>query len=183
MKPWQIAAILAGLGILVMSKTVIGSENDSYPDQYDGLFIKFAKRHGIAPALVKAIAANESYVGKYQGHEPIGGTTGVMHIKLTTAQMFNKGLTKEELARPETEVEYAVRYIKWLWDRYGRYDTAQRVQFTVMAYNGGPGRMDEILKKGVSEVKDTAWYKNMNTYWTRFQGHIAKLETGKQNVS
>ena len=183
MKPWMVFAGLASIGLLFMTKKLIGTDSDIFADTYDDLFIKYARRSGISPVMVKAISANESMVGKYQGNEPIGNTKGIMHIKLSTAQMFNKNLTQAELDKPEVEIDYGVRYIRWLWDRYSKFDAPERTRFTVMGYNGGPGRVDELIKKGESAVKNEQWFKNISTYWTRYSGHVAKLGGSTSNVA
>lgn len=174
------------LGVLFMSREVIGSEKDIFPDNLDRLLIAAARKYGLSPVMVKAVAANESMVGKYTQLEAIGGTTGIMHIKLATAREFNPKLTQEELNRPEVDIDLGVRYLKKMYDRYKDLPEAQRVRFAVMAYNGGPGRADQVLRLERTgdfrplNSRDTlaafqSAQKNMNTYWQRFNKHSGQL--------
>lgn len=158
-----------------MSSDVIGSEKDIFPDNYDRLLRAAAKKYGLSPQMVKAVAANESMVGKFTQLESIGGTTGIMHIKLSTARDLVPTLTQAELNRPEVDIDLGVRYLKKMWDRYSKFDPITRTRYAVMAYNGGPGRMDEIIKKGEGAVANESWFKNMTTYHSRYSKHYSQL--------
>ena len=172
-------AILAGF--IFMTKKAIGSETDIFSDKYDEFFRRSAMNNRIKPEALKAIAANESMVGKFKGLEPIGGTTGIMHIKLETARMFNKSLTAQELLDPKIEIEYGAKYFRWLLDRYAKFPEPRRSQLAVIGYNGGPGRADQIAKNGEQPYLNDSWYKNVQTYLARYTSHVQKLG-GSQNA-
>lgn len=185
-RAWWILGGVVGVGLLLMSRDVIGSETDIFPDNYDGLLLAAARRVGLPPAMVKAVAANESMVGKYTQLEAIGGTTGIMHIKLATAKEIDPTVTAEKLRRPEVDIDLGVRYLKKMYDRYKSLPDKERVRFAVMAYNGGPGRADQVLKlektgtftalnSSDNRAKFDAALKNMNTYWSRYSTHFQKL--------
>lgn len=106
-------------------------------DEYDELFKKYGKKEGVPPIMLKAIALNESWLGKYDDEEPIGGTTGLMHIKLSTAQDFGDfswwDFSDLNPFRDENQIEAAAKYLKHLTKRFG---DEKRV---VMSYNQGEG--------------------------------------------
>lgn len=169
-----------------MSKEVIGSETDIFPDNHDGLLLKAARKYGLSPAMVKAVAANESMVGKHTQLEAIGGTTGIMHIKLATAQEVSPGVTAVDLAKPAVDVDLGVKYLRKMYDRYKALNESERIRFAVMAYNGGPGRADQVLnleRNGVfkplnssdTRAKFDSALANMKTYYSRFTTHHQKL--------
>ena len=181
-----ICGVVVGVGALLMSTDVIGSDKDIFPDNYDRLLIAAARKVGLPPEMVKAVAANESMVGKFTQLEAIGGTTGIMHIKLATAKEIDPTVTAEKLKRPEVDIDLGVRYLRKMYDRYKSLPEAQRVRFAVIAYNGGPGRADQVLalERGQAfkplSSKDTyaafvSAKNNMTTYWERFSRHRQQL--------
>lgn len=107
-------------------------------DEYDELFLKYGKQEGISPKLLKAVAMNESWLGEFSELEPIGGTTGLMHIKLSTAQDHGN-YTWWDFAdlnpyRDENQIEAAAKYLKYL-DGLFKGDEKK----IVMSYNQGQG--------------------------------------------
>lgn len=171
---WLLLA-LAILGVMLyMKKEEIETYITGINDKYDALFLKYGSLYGVSPKVLKAISANESMIGKYQGLEPIGGTTGVMHIKLATARQHEPKITQDELNNPENEIRVATKHFKSLLNLYGKYPRDLQVEYAVKAYNGGQGRMNTIITLG-DAVKETGYYKNMSTYWDRFNKHKAKL--------
>jgi soluble lytic murein transglycosylase-like protein len=165
--------VLAAVGIIAyMKKQEIETFITGINDNYDSFFLKYGALYNVSPKLLKAISANESMIGKYQQLEPIGGTTGVMHIKLDTARQHEPKMTQAELNMPENEIRVATKHLRYLLDRYSKYP--DQVQYAVKAYNGGAGRMDTIIKFGAT-VNHTGYYKNMSTYWERFKKHKNQL--------
>ena len=103
-------------------------------DKYDELFLKYAQLEGLDAKLLKAIAMNESGQKMNFTHlEPIGGTTGIMHIKLETARDYNKKLTAEDLKNYEVQIQYAAKHLARLLKLFGNEQKA------IMAYNQGEG--------------------------------------------
>ncbi len=150
-----------------MKKEEIETYITGINDKYDDLFLKFGQLYGVSPKTLKAISANESYIGKYQGLEPIGGTTGIMHIKIETARQHEPKITAQELSTPEGNIRVATKHVKYLMGLYSKHPKSLQEEYAVKAYNGGQGRMNSILTLG-DAVKDTGYYKNMSTYWDRF---------------
>lgn len=129
---WAIGAGILALIIFGVSK-VVGS-NEKLTRDYDALFIKYASKYGLNPLMLKAIALNESTLGKNKGYEPIGGTTGLMQIKLSTARDFFKNLTAIELENDEKQIETASAFLASLSKQFNGDERK-----TVMSYNQGAG--------------------------------------------
>ncbi len=159
---------------MIIKKEEIETYITGINDDYDDLFLKYGALYGVSPKVLKAISANESMIGKYQGLEPIGGTTGIMHIKLETARQHEPKITAQELSTPEGNIRVATKHFKYLMGLYSKYPKEEQTEYAVKAYNGGQGRMQTILTLG-DAVKETGYYKNMNTYWDRFNKHKKKI--------
>lgn len=114
-------------------KKFVGS-NEKLTRQYDSLFIKYAKDYKLNPLMLKAIALNESTLGKNKGYEPKGGTTGLMQIKLSTAQDFFKNLTAMELDKDEVQIKTASAFLASLSKQFSGDEKK-----IVMSYNQGAG--------------------------------------------
>lgn len=129
---WILGAGVFALLIFGVSK-VVGS-NEKLTREYDALFLKYATKYGLDPKMLKAIALNESTLGKNKGYEPIGGTSGLMQIKLSTAKDFFKNLTSLELTSDEKQVESAAAFLSSLSKQFNGDEKK-----TVMSYNQGAG--------------------------------------------
>lgn len=149
-----IAAILVLLGVTGSSDVATPSENMSngktkkFNDAFDSLFIKYGNSYGIEPYILKAIAANESTVGKnsrvaygiahpseiYSSVSSDNKSWGLMQTTLPTARQFEKNLTEADLNNPDTSVRIAAKYIQWVKRNY-----SADLEFYIRAYNGGPG--------------------------------------------
>ena len=128
---------ILGIGILSLIvfgvSKVVGS-NEKLTRQYDALFLKYATKYGLDPKMLKAIALNESTKKKNKGYEPIGGTTGQMQIKLSTARDFFKNLTAIELEDDEKQIETASAFLASLKKQFNGDERKY-----VMSYNQGAG--------------------------------------------
>lgn len=129
---WAIGAGVLVIIIFGVSK-VVGS-NEKLTRQYDALFLKYATKYGLDAKMLKAIALNESTLGKNKGYEPIGGTTGLMQIKLSTARDFFKNLTAIELESDEKQIETASAFLASLKKQFNGDERKY-----VMSYNQGAG--------------------------------------------
>ena len=139
-------------------------------DDWDDLFIKYGKEFDVNPKLMKAIAANESYLGKYDDWEPIGGTRGLMHIKLSTAQDYEPDLTEWDLfwnpfSADENQIRVATRHMSRLLDKYNNDE-----RLAVQAYNAGEGRVNQFLSGKIDQLPSTTI-----AYWDRYNRNYEKL--------
>lgn len=112
--------------------------------RYDGLISAYASRHGLDPALVKAVAAAESEFTA-RAKSP-AGALGLLQVMPATAEEM--GVPGRLLFDPEANIRAATAYLAHLfaraWRRYGLrgvpYAKAPSwvVQRVIAAYNAGP---------------------------------------------
>jgi len=111
--------------------------------EFDTLIFDAAGRHGVDPALIKAIIQAESnFNPRAFRHEPfvkhLGGpdaSYGLMQTLYTTAREMGYTGVPEGLFNPETSIEYGTRYLKRQLIRYTG-DTEKAIS----AYNAGSAR-------------------------------------------
>ncbi len=104
-----------------------------------------ARRYGLDPALVLAVIQVES--GGYYHAISHVGAMGLMQLLPATAKEMASVVGLEwhgpdALFDPVTNVRLGTAYIKHLADRYGDVSTA------LAAYNWGPTRIDQRIRKG-----------------------------------
>jgi soluble lytic murein transglycosylase-like protein len=104
-----------------------------------------AGRNGLDPALVLAVIHVESRFDAFAVSKV--GALGLMQIVPSTGRELAKRIGVEwhgpqTLFDPVANVRLGVAYLKQLRDRYG--DT----RMALAAYNWGPGRIDQRLRKG-----------------------------------
>jgi hypothetical protein len=108
---------------------------------YDRLIVQLATRHGVQPALVKAVIAAES------NFQPDAisrvGAQGLMQLMPATAQE----LGVERPLGVVDNVDGGVRYLRAMLDRYGD------VTRSLAAYNAGPTAVDRY--RGVPPYPET----------------------------
>ncbi|MCK6458284.1 MAG: lytic transglycosylase domain-containing protein [Planctomycetes bacterium] len=98
-----------------------------------------AARHNLDADLVAAVVeaesgGNPSAVSRAQAY-------GLMQVRIPTARdMAGRDVTIDELFDPEVNLDLGCRYLRRMLDRY-RGD----VRLALMAYNAGPGKVDQWL--------------------------------------
>lgn len=132
--------IIIATGGTMAYKNIQSKNPKKWTDKWNDLFIKYGQKFGVRPELLKAIAMKESSLRADPGYEPIGGTWGIMQIKLSTAQQFEPKITQAELMEPEAQIRCAAQFVAWLQKQFPG-DEAKAIQ----AYNAGAGG----VKKGV----------------------------------
>ena len=128
---------------------------------YDRLIAREARRHGVSPALVKAVMKAESnfHPEAVSSH----GAQGLMQLMPDTAD----SLGVSDPFRPEDNVWGGTRYLRAMLDRYGN------LQYALAAYNAGPGAVDRF--GGVPPFPETREYVNrVLDYYRRYHGDFAQ---------
>ncbi len=103
------------------------------------LIVKVAMRHRLDPDLVEAVVeaesgGNPSAVSRAQAY-------GLMQVRIPTARdMAGRDVTIDELFDPVTNLDLGCRYLRRMLDRY-----KGDVRLALMAYNAGPGKVDQWL--------------------------------------
>lgn len=103
-----------------------------------------AQKYGIPEELIMAQINQESKFGLYDYSDV--GATGLMQLMPETA----RELGCDDLLNPEQNIEAGCKYMKQLYDMYGRWDLA------LAAYNGGMGNVDYY--KGIPPFPETQEY-------------------------
>jgi len=148
------AAILVLFGVTNSSstsatyETMTNGKKKNFNDAYDNLFTRYGSTYGIDPYILKAIAANESTVGKnsrvaygiahpseiYSSVSSDNKSWGLMQTTLPTSRQFEPTLNEADLNNPETSIRIAAKYIQWVKKNY-----SADLEFYIRAYNGGAG--------------------------------------------
>jgi soluble lytic murein transglycosylase-like protein len=111
---------------------------------YDRLIVQLATRHGVQPALVKAVIAAES---NFQPEATSRvGALGLMQLMPATAAELG---VERPLGVVEN-VDGGIRYLRAMLDRYGD------VTRSLAAYNAGPTAVDRY--RGVPPYPETQAY-------------------------
>lgn len=109
----------------------------------EALLSAAARKYGVPYQIVRAVAIAES--GMNPNARSPAGAVGVMQLMPSTAKAL--GVNPYDVAQ---NIEGGVRYLKQLYDRFGRWDLA------VAAYNAGPGAVEKY--KGIPPYSETVNY-------------------------
>lgn len=109
-------------------------------ERFAALIESEAKRHGLDPALVRAVVAVES------AFEPAAvspkGAVGLMQVIPATGERYGlatdrRGSVEQKLKDPATNVRIGTRYLSDLIERFG-----QDLKLALAAYNAGEGAVE-----------------------------------------
>jgi len=100
-----------------------------------------ALSEGIDPGLAFRLVKVES--GFTQRAKSRAGAIGFTQVLPSTARLYEPGLTTEQLFDRDTNLRIGFRYLRDLLDRY-----PSNMSLALLAYNRGPGKVEELLGKG-----------------------------------
>lgn len=125
---------------------------------YDSYIVASAVRHGVDPALVKAMMHTESAFNP-NARSPVGAQ-GLMQLMPATARRFKVN----NAWNPSENIEGSAKYIAWLMKRFNN-----NIEFAVAGYNAGEGNVDKY--KGIPPFKETRNYvkRVMSRYHTLYK--------------
>lgn len=172
------------LGILLFNRQSIADtveENMDSWTRFDYLFQKYGKKWDVDWMWLKAIALNESSLGKHatvkrgmenpndiEGSKSIDGKSwGLMQVTLTTAQDLDKSATPVKLNDPEYSVNLGAWYVSKMKDYFNSGDP-RYVEWVIKSYNQGPGNTNKekkgLISKGYADE-----------YWLKFQSNLKRV--------
>lgn len=167
-----ILSIFILIGYLVFMKnesTRIDKNIGGVDNTWDDLFIKYGEKYKVNPKIMKGIAMNESYLGKYSSIEPIGGTSGLMHIKISTAKDYIKNIDSYDLyyspRADELQIDAATQHMRRLLEKFNF-----NLKDAVQAYNAGEGRIAQVKSGKASKLPSTTV-----AYWERYNRNEGRL--------
>lgn len=118
-----------------------GSKNRN---AYDALILASALRHGVDPALMKAMMHTESGFNP-NARSPVGAQ-GLMQLMPATAKRFGVANAWD----PAQNIEGAAKYIKYLTGRFSN------LQHAIAGYNAGEGNVSKY--GGIPPFRETRDY-------------------------
>jgi soluble lytic murein transglycosylase-like protein len=100
-----------------------------------------ALSEGVDPSLAFPLVKLES--GFNPKAQSKVGAIGLTQVLPSTARLYEPGLTVQQLYDRDTNLRLGFRYLRDLLDRYGA-----NLRLALLAYNRGPGRVEELLGAG-----------------------------------
>jgi soluble lytic murein transglycosylase-like protein len=100
-----------------------------------------ALSEGVDPSLAFPLVRLES--GFNPKAQSKVGAIGLTQVLPSTARLYEPGLTVQQLYDRDTNLRLGFRYLRDLLDRYGA-----NLRLALLAYNRGPGRVEELLGAG-----------------------------------
>lgn len=133
---------------------------------YDHFIRASAARHGVDPALMKAMMHTESAFNP-RARSPVGAQ-GLMQLMPATAKRF----AVYNPWSPSENIEGAAKYIAWLMRRFNN-----NVEFVVAGYNAGEGNVSKY--GGIPPFRETRNYvKSVLSRYHSIYKHDRNLMSG-----
>lgn len=170
--------LVAGAAFALTQKENVEAEvtQKFQPDAYtrwDSLFQKYGRLRGVDWMLLKAMAWQESNLGRHPSvvrglAEPsdVAGSAssdkkswGLMQITMPTAGDYRPGTTVADLNNPEISVDIASRIVARLQTLFPGNE-----EYVVRAYNGGPGFLKTA--RGISDTP---------IHWAKVKKYLDKI--------
>lgn len=127
-------------------------------NSYDAYIRASAARHGVDPALMKAMMHTESAFNP-NARSPVGAQ-GLMQLMPATARRFQVSNPWS----PADNIEGSAKYIAWLMRRFNN-----NIEYAIAGYNAGEGNVDKY--NGIPPFRETQNYvkKVMSRYHSLYK--------------
>lgn len=149
--------------------------------KYDVLFRKYGTQYGVKWSWLKAIAMNESSLGRAKSvkrglEEPSdiegsksydGKSWGLMQMTIPTARDYDPSATPERLNDPDYSVKLAARFVRSLQYAFETIDPRFE-EWVIKSYNQGQGNTQKERNGTISGYAQT--------YWERYQRNMRLIE-------
>lgn len=134
--------------------SILAAETEAADSTVGGFAARYGISHGLArtiyenaiergvePGLLFGLIATESsFNPRARG---MGGAMGLMQIKPSTARIYDRGVTAEQLMRPEVNVRLGTRHLLQEVEYFGNNWT-----LGLLAYNMGRPALNRALARG-----------------------------------
>ena len=160
--------VLCTVLLVLLHTALTYTERERYPKGYEGEVMYFSELYGVPAPIVFAVIKVES---DFDPHAvSTAGAKGLMQLTDVTFEWIRSkiGEDSDHVFDPVTNIRYGVYYLSYL---YGRFDD-WRIAFA--AYNAGPNRVSEWLKK--DEALCEIPYKETREYLGRVDAAAQKYE-------
>lgn len=143
------------------------ASNSGSRNAYDSYIRASAQRHGVDPALMKAMMHTESAFNP-NARSPVGAQ-GLMQLMPATARRFKVS----NPWNPADNIEGSAKYIAWLMRRFNN-----NVEYAIAGYNAGEGNVDKY--GGIPPFKETRNYvqKVMSRYHSLYKNDTGLSGSG-----
>jgi membrane-bound lytic murein transglycosylase MltF len=120
------------------------------------------------------IAAQAYQESKFNQHlTSHAGATGIMQIKPSTAH--SKNVAIKNIDKLENNIHAGVKYLAFIRDTYfsgPQYSTEDRINFSLAAYNAGPGRVRKMQRDAQKlGLNPNKWFYNVEVVARNTIGH------------
>ena len=150
--------------------TAATPSRSSNRNSYDHLIRAAAARHGVDPALVKAVIHTESAFNP-NARSPVGAM-GLMQLMPGTARDMGVGNAWD----PAQNIEGGVKYLAWLQKQFRNRD------HVIAAYNAGHGNVKKY--GGIPPFRETQNYvKSVNSRYSSLYRHDAGITNGNTQLA
>ncbi|HEX6134987.1 MAG TPA: lytic transglycosylase domain-containing protein [Longimicrobiales bacterium] len=132
---------LARLELQRLSQIVDHSKTHRIPADLATAIYDIALSEGVDPALAFSLVRVES--GFTRRAVSSAGAVGLTQVMPKTAFWLQPGLSRDDLFERDTNLRLGFRYLRMMLEQYDG-----DLHLALLAYNRGPGRVDDILRAG-----------------------------------
>lgn len=132
---------LARLELTRLGAIVDASARHRIPAELSTAIYDIAISEGVDPALAFSLVRVESGFARHAVSS--AGAVGLTQVMPSTAFWLQPGLSRADLFERDTNLRLGFRYLRMLIEQY-----EGDLHLALLAYNRGPGRVDDILRSG-----------------------------------